>query len=159
MNPSHDMENKYMAMAKKFFGKHHPLFNAMGVKIEEIEQGRSVMSMPCSSKTCNHKGALHSGAITTLLDTDCGMAIFSRIGDMRPIATIDLRVDFLAEVPVGEGVRAEVECYAIRGDVAYVKGVALAQSDRKLLASVSGSFAVGTLGPSLDRGDEGVKDE
>jgi len=57
---------------------------------------------------------------------------------MRPIATIDLRVDFIRAALPGEDVRAEVECYAVVG------------SDDSLLASVSGSFAVGTLGPAFD---------
>lgn len=44
---------------------------------------------------------LHRGVVVTLLDTNCGLAIFSRLGDMRPIATIDLRVDFIRPVPAG----------------------------------------------------------
>ena len=37
-----------------------------------------------------------------------------------------------------------------RSDIAYVKGKAVVCSDDSLLASVSGSFAVGTLGPAFD---------
>jgi len=53
-------------------------------------------------------------------------------------------------VPSGEGIFSEVECYAVQGDIAYVRGRACACSDHSLLASVSGSFAVGTLGPAFD---------
>ena len=140
----------YMTMAKTFFGSSHPLFNAFGIEVEEIGKGRAVMSMPYSVELSNRSGCLHRGVIATLLDTNCGLSIFSRLGDMRPIATIDLRVDFIKEASVGEGVRGEVECYAVRGDIAYVRGQAIACSDSALLASVSGSFAVGTLGPAFD---------
>ncbi|WP_340676365.1 PaaI family thioesterase [Paraperlucidibaca sp.] len=140
----------YMEMAKIFFGESHPLFNAFGIKVDEAGRGRAVMKMPCVAEVCDKRGALHRGAITTLLDTNCGLAILAHLGDMRPIATIDLRVDFIAKPAVGEGVRGEVECYEVKGDVAYVRGVALGCSDDSLLASVSGCFAVGTLGPSFD---------
>ena len=140
----------YMTMAKTFFGSSHPLFNAFGIEVEEIGKGRAVMSMPYSVELSNRSGCLHRGVIATLLDTNCGLAIFSRLGDMRPIATIDLRVDFIREALPGEDVRAEVECYAVQGDIAYVKGKAVDCSDDSLLASVSGSFAVGTRGPAFD---------
>ncbi|ARU58359.1 hypothetical protein OLMES_4362 [Oleiphilus messinensis] len=139
-----------MTIAETFFGATHPLFNAFGVQVEEIGKGRAVMSLACRPALCNRVGGVHRGVVVTLLDTNCGLAIFSRLGDMRPIATIDLRVDFIEEVPSGEGVFSEVECYAVQGDIAYVRGRACAFSDNTLLASVSGSFAVGTLGPAFD---------
>ena len=95
-------------------------------------------------------GSMHRGVIVTLLDTNCGLAIFSKLGDMRAIATIDLRVDFIAEAVSGDSVSSEVECYAIKNDIAYVRGRAINNRDDRLLATVSGSFAVGTLGPGFD---------
>lgn len=142
--------NRYLTMAKTFFGTSHPLFNAFGIEIDEIGKGRAVMRMPCSAALSDRHGGLHRGVVVTLLDTSCGLAIFSSLGDMRPIATIDLRVDFIREALPGEDVRAEVECYAMQGDIAYVRGEAVVCSDGVLLASVSGSFAVGTLGPAFD---------
>lgn len=144
------MADGNIAIAKTLFGTSHPLFNAFGVEVEEIGKGRAVMSLACSHTICNRAGGVHRGAVVTLLDTNCGLAIFSQLGDMRPIATVDLRVDFINEAPVGEGVYSEVECFAVQGDIAYVRGRAFVNSDQTLLASVSGSFAVGTLGPAFD---------
>ena len=142
--------DRNMTIAETFFGTSHPLFNAFGVKVEEIGKGRAVMSLACRPALCNRVEGIHRGVVVTLLDTNCGLAIFSRLGDMRPIATVDLRVDFIKEVPSGEGIFSEVECYAVQDDIAYVRGRACAFSDNTLLASVSGSFAVGTLGPAFD---------
>lgn len=142
--------DRNMTIAETFFGTSHPLFNAFGVKVEEIGKGRAVMSLACRPALCNRVEGIHRGVVVTLLDTNCGLAIFSRLGDMRPIATVDLRVDFIKEVPSGEGIFSEVECYSVQGDIAYVRGRACALSDSTLLASVSGSFAVGTLGPAFD---------
>lgn len=137
--------------AKAFFGAGHPLFGAFGINVERADQEGAVMTMPCVADLCDRHGAPHRGAITTLLDTACGLAIFARLGDMRPIATIDLRVDFIAAAAAGEGVRSEVTCIAVAGDVAYVRGEASGCISANMLASVSGSFAIGTLGPSFDR--------
>lgn len=145
-----EVANRYLTMAKTFFGTSHPLFNAFGIEIDEVGKGRAVMRMPCSVALSDRHGGLHRGVVVTLLDTSCGLAIFSRLGDMRPIATIDLRVDFIREALPGADVRAEVECYAMQGDIAYVRGKAVVCQDDALLASVSGSFAVGTLGPAFD---------
>lgn len=144
------MADRYLTMAKTFFGTSHPLFNAFGVEVEEIGKGRAVMSLACRPALCNRVGGIHRGVVVTLLDTSCGLAIFSGLGDLRPIATIDLRVDFIKEAPAGEGIYGEVECYAVQGDIAYVRGHACTSSDQALLATVSGSFAVGTLGPAFD---------
>lgn len=144
--------------AKAFFGSKHPLFSALGIEVEEADSNGAVMSMPCAENMCDCSGAIHPGAIATLLDTTCGLAIFARLGDMRPIATIDLRLDFITDPVPGEGVRSNVECIAVAGDVAYVRGTAWSSSSENLLASVSGSFAIGTLGPAFDRAMEKARD-
>lgn len=153
MNDSNAAAKKLFA-AKGFFGAEHPLFSVFGINVERVDPEGSVMTMPCVAELCDSQGATHRGAITTLVDTTCGLAIFGRLGDMRPIATIDLRVDFIAAATAGEGIRSEVQCIAVAGDVAYVRGEAIGSSSGKLLASVSGSFAIGTLGPAFDQPEE-----
>jgi len=143
--------------AKAFFGSAHPLFRAFGIEVDEITQDGSMMSMPCVPDVCNRDGVLHRGAIATLLDTACGLSIFVRLGDMRPIATIDLRVDFITMPNRGEGVFCNVTCFAVEGNVAYVRGEAFGSVGGNLLASVSGSFAIGTASPTAHREAETAK--
>ena len=107
------------------------------------------MSMPFAQQLSNGAGCLHNGVISTLLDTNCGLAIFAYLSDMKPIATIDLRVDFIRDPKAGEGVFSEVECYATEGDLAYVSGRASGSSDNRLLATASGCFAINTMGPAF----------
>lgn len=138
--------------AKAFFGNTHPLFNIMGVDIAHIDKGLAEMVMPYSGQLSDHRGALHRGALVTLLDTTCGLAIFSALQTMRPIATIDLRVDYLRPVPAGVGIRAIVNCVATTKTVAYIVGRALAGDDMEPVATVAGSFAIDTMGPAFDSG-------
>ncbi|MDX1496453.1 MAG: PaaI family thioesterase [Salinisphaeraceae bacterium] len=149
-------QNPYLELAKSFFsGSDHPLFSQFGVEVEEISQGRAVMSMPYAHQLANGDGCLHSGVISTLLDTNCGLAIFAYLADMKPIATIDLRVDFIREPQAGDGIFTDVECYATEGDLAYVTGRATTSSDCSLVATVTGCFAINTMGPSFRDGNKG----
>ncbi|WP_288367794.1 PaaI family thioesterase [uncultured Alcanivorax sp.] len=143
--------SKDLLAASGFFGASHPLFGAFGIEMEEVAPDGVVMGMPCVPDTCDSSGVLHRGAIATLMDTTCGLAIFIRLGDMRPIATIDLRVDFITMPGINEAIYCKVVCFAIEGDIAYVRGEAFGRSGDDVLASVSGSFAIGTLGPSFDK--------
>ncbi|MCD6060451.1 MAG: hypothetical protein K0R03_343 [Moraxellaceae bacterium] len=136
--------------AKVFFGSHHPLFKTMGIDIARIDNGKAEMTMPFSMQLSDHRGALHRGALVTLLDTTCGLAIFSALQTMRPIATIDLRVDYLRPTPTGVGLRAVVDCVATTATVAFIVGKALAEGQEEPVATVAGSFAIDTMGPSFD---------
>lgn len=136
--------------AKVFFGSHHPLFKTMGIDIARIDNGKAEMTMPFSMRLSDHRGALHRGALVTLLDTTCGLAIFSALQTMRPIATIDLRVDYLRPTPTGVGIRAVVDCVATTATVAFIVGKALAEGQEEPVATVAGSFAIDTMGPSFD---------
>ena len=83
------------AMAKAFFGSQHPLFNAFGIDVVAVVDARAEMTMPFSETLADGHRALHRGTLVTLLDTTCGLAIFSALRSLRPIATIDLRVVLL----------------------------------------------------------------
>lgn len=138
-------------MVRQYFGSQHPLFRAMDATIVGIEKGQAVCTMPCTPRMQDGRGALHRGAMVTLLDNTCGLAIFAHLGTVKPIATIDLRVDYLRPMPPGVGVRCVVECIGTTDTVAWINGRALTLDDAALpLAAVTGSFAINTLGPSLD---------
>lgn len=143
-------ELDHALMAKAFFGSQHPLFNAFGIEVVMVADARAEMMMPFSDALADGYGALHRGTLVTLLDTTCGLAIFSALRSLRPIATIDLRVDYLRAVPAGRGLRAVVECIGWTDSVAFITGRGYALDDETPLATVTGSFAIDTLGPAFD---------
>lgn len=143
-------ELDHAAMAKAFFGSQHPLFNAFGIEVVAVADASAEMTMPFSGMLADGRGALHRGTLVTLLDTTCGLAIFSALRSLRPIATIDLRVDYLRPIPAGSGLRAVVECIGWTDSVAFIAGRGYAPGDETPLATVTGSFAIDTLGPAFD---------
>lgn len=150
MNLTSKRESEFTDMATNFFGSHHPLFNSFRVETKLMENGQAQMSMPYSTNLSDRHGALHRGALVTLLDTTCGLAIFSALGSLKPIATIDLRVDFLRRIPKGAGLRAVVNCVATTATVAYISGLGYADGSDEPIAMAVGSFAIDTMGPSFD---------
>ena len=143
-----EVEN-YNRMAKTFFGSQHPLFRTFSIEIVRVAAGKAVMKMPYSPGLADKRAALHRGALVTLLDTACGLAIFSALDSLRPIATIDLRVDFLRTIPPNTGLVAEIECVGKTDRIAYIMGKGYATDDDEPIALVAGSFAIDTLGPSF----------
>lgn len=53
---SDSMSDRYLTMAKTFFGTSHPLFNAFGVEVEEVGKGRAAMSLSCRPALCDRHG-------------------------------------------------------------------------------------------------------
>ena len=140
----------HLTMAKAFFGTNHPLFNMFNISVGAVSDGHAEMTMPFSEQLSDRKGSLHRGALVTLLDTTCGLSIFSSWRSLEPIATIDLRVDFLRRIPSAVGLKAIVDCIGRTDTVAFITGRAVAEDSGELLATVTGSFAIGTMGPSFD---------
>ena len=143
-------ELDHATMAKAFFGSQHPLFNAFGIEVAAVADAKAEMTMPFSEMFSDSRGALHRGTLVTLLDTTCGLAIFSALCSLRPIATIDLRVDYLRAIPVRSGLHAVVECIGWTDSVAFITGRGYALGDEMPLATVTGSFAINTLGPAFN---------
>lgn len=149
MNTLSINEEDYNRFAKAFFGDQHPLFKNFGVEIVSVKSGKAEMRMPYLPHLADRRSAVHRGALVTLLDTTCGLAIFSALNSLQPIATIDLRVDFLREIPPGVGLVAAVECVGRTQQIAYIAGKGYAQGDDDPIALVAGSFAIDTMGPSF----------
>ncbi len=147
--PQNVFDEKNLKMAEAFFGVHHPLFSSMHIGIGRVEKGLAEMRMPFSAHLADDAGALHRGALVTLLDTTCGLAIFAALGTFRPIATVDLRVDYLREIDPGVAIRAHVECVGMTGHMAYIQGRVMQEDDEAPLAIAAGSFALNTMGPAF----------
>lgn len=139
-----------LAKANAFFSSAHPLFSHMGISVVSAKNGTAEMKIPFNADLADEDGAMHAGAIVTLLDTTCGLAVFSALDSMQPIATIDLRIDMVRPVPAGQGIKAVVVCEAIRDCVAYISGKAYGETGNEPLVIASGSFATNTMGPAFD---------
>ncbi len=86
------------------------------------------------------RGILASGAIVSLIDTASGTAVWSTLGKFIPLATIDLRIDYLRPAFRGESVVARCECTKLTRRIAFTRGTAFVGD--KPIAYSSGTFMI-----------------
>ena len=87
------------------------------------------------------------------MDACCGAAVFMALKQPVPIATLDLRIDYLKPAPPGRDVIARARCYKVTKNVAFVRCVAYHEREDDPIASAVGSFMLSTkLGHWEQRG-------
>ena len=89
---------------------------------------------------------LASGPIISLLDMAAGMAIWVANGEFKPVATLDLRVDYLRPSRAHSYVIGRVTCYRRTRSAGFVRGSAHDGDPSDPVAEMTGVFM--TLDPA-----------
>ena len=85
-------------------------------------------------------GVIASGPIFSLMDTVSGFTVYAKLGHIEPLATLDLRVDYLRPAEPGKTVVARSQCYKLTRRVGFVHGIAHDGNPDHPIAHVSGTF-------------------
>jgi len=99
---------------------------------------------------------LHGGVITALLDAAFGFSIFVKMSQLRLMATLDLRIDYLKPATPDKAVLGGAVCYKVTADLAFVRGCAYHESVDDPIATAVGIFMF-TDGPTLISNEELVR--
>lgn len=104
--------------------------------------GETWMRLPYAARLIGNPddGVLHGGAITSLMDAACGMAVMVRLGAGAPIATLDLRIDYLKPATAGLDVVAHTHCFKVTRRIAFVRGLAHHGDADDPIAAVAATF-------------------
>jgi len=124
-----------------------PHNRALGMRVERMERAEAVFVLPYAPKLVGNPdtGALHGGAITALIDACSGAAVFAALKDWQPIATLDLRIDYLSAGIAGKDVVCRAHCYRLARNVAFTRAFAYhADDENNPIASSAGTFMLGT---------------
>ncbi|MEJ7596817.1 MAG: PaaI family thioesterase [Kofleriaceae bacterium] len=123
-----------------------PHNRALGIRIEEVTQAGTLFRLPYDGKLVGNPdtGVLHGGAITALLDGASGAAVFATLTDFVPIATLDLRIDYLRPAEPGKDVMCRASCYKMTRNVAFTRAVAYHDDPEDPIAHSVGTFMVST---------------
>jgi uncharacterized protein (TIGR00369 family) len=79
----------------------------LGMRLEEIDEGRSVMRMATDpARHANPMGTVHGGVLCDLADAAMGTAFASTLADGESFTTLELKTNFLRPVWQAE-LRAE----------------------------------------------------
>jgi uncharacterized protein (TIGR00369 family) len=122
-----------------------PHNQALGIRFESLKEGRVTLALPYDDKLVGNplSGVLHGGAITALMDAACGMAVFVKLAAPIPIATLDLRIDYLRPATPANEVHGRAECFKVTRSVAFVRCEAFhPQGEGDLVAVANGTFMI-----------------
>jgi uncharacterized protein (TIGR00369 family) len=121
---------------------------ALDLRVIDAGPGTVTLALPWAEHLVGNPetGVLHGGAITSLLDACSGAAVFLKMMAPIPIATLDLRIDYLKPATPRRDVVARAECYKIGRNVAFVRGLAYHDSVDDPIAAASATFMLSTKG-------------
>lgn len=106
------------------FGRGHPGW--LGLQFRESGDDWVELELPWREDLLGDEGhhVLASGPIVSLLDMASGMSIWTARGTFMPVATLDLRVDYLRSARERSAVFGRAQCYRHTRSAAFVRGVA-----------------------------------
>ena len=119
-----------------------PHVRALDITPVDTGPGQATLRLPYNAALAGHpaSGILHGGAITTLVDTACGMAVFLAMRQPEPIATLDLRIDHIRAPTPGSDVLCRAHCYRVAREIAFVEAEVMEAHTMALVARSIGSF-------------------
>jgi uncharacterized protein (TIGR00369 family) len=121
-----------------------PHNKALGLELVELGEATTTFRLKYDAKLIGNleTGTLHGGAITTLLDSCCGSAVFQALPEPTQVATLDLRIDYLRPGDAGRDVLARATCYKVTRNVAFVRALAYHDDENDPIASANGTFMI-----------------
>ena len=70
--------------------------------------------------------------------------MFAALTEFMPIATLDLRIDYLHAADPGRAVLCRARCYKLTRNVAFTRAVAYHDKEDDPIAAAAGTFMLGT---------------
>ncbi len=94
-----------------------------GMRIPRLTAEAAELTLPFREDWLGdaERGLIHPGIVTTLVDSACGAAVLAHIGRLEPIATLDLRMDYLRAGLRDLDIHCRAECYRLSSSIAFAR--------------------------------------
>jgi uncharacterized protein (TIGR00369 family) len=119
-----------------------PQSASLKLQLISASPGRVALRLPWRAELAGDPdaGVIAGGAVTTLLDHVCGLAV----GSTRPAgaasSTLDLRIDYMRAAAPRADVTGEAHCYRITHNIAFVRAQAYDADASDPVATAQGVF-------------------
>lgn len=126
-----------------------PHTHALGFAFEAMEDDRAiVIRAPYRPELVGdpESGVLAGGLVTTLLDHAGGMAVWAAMDAFQPIATLDLRVDYMRAAEPGLDLFARARCFKLTRSVAFVRAWAYDRDVADPVAAAQAAYMLNSDG-------------
>jgi uncharacterized protein (TIGR00369 family) len=133
-----------------------PLARALGFETIATEPGLATLKAPYKPEMVGDPdtGVIAGGVVTALLDHTCGQAVFTTLDRPTPIATLDLRIDYMRAAEPGLEIFARAHCYKLTHSIAFVRAVAYDRDLDDPVATAQAAFMLDISETPIPRGDQ-----
>ncbi len=99
-------------------------FGEMKTSIIEADKKHVLLKMPFNGDFCAdpEKKLIHGGVLTALIDSALGLATMLAVPDLKTLATLDLRVEYLHPAKSRADLMVFAECYRISRHISFNRG-------------------------------------
>ena len=125
--------------------------SVLGLALVETSPEGATLELPYSNSIIGNPetGVIHSGALTTLMDTVLGLAVHLALERLELCPTLDLRIDYMTAARPGESIFGKAEVYRITDNVVFARGSAYQDSPERPIAHCVATFM--RLGKQLEK--------
>ncbi len=125
--------------------------------VERADEDGLVLRLPYSDQIVGNPvtGVIHGGAITTLMDTCCGISTVCYLPEFEICPPLDLRIDYMHPAEPGKPIFGFAECYRVTPTVIFTRGIAYQDDREQPIAHVVGTFM--RMGKAVDPADLGKR--
>ncbi len=118
--------------------------HALGFAFEGLFNGAPRIRVPYRADLVGDPdtGVLAGGLVTTLLDHVGGLAVWVKMDEFRPVATLDLRVDYMRAADPGRDLLAQAVCYRLTPTIAFVRAWAFETDPSDPVAASQAAYVV-----------------
>lgn len=121
-----------------------PFHHDIGIRYADSGENWISLELPYHTSLDGYgePGVVSGGAVFTLMDATSGMAVMVKRNALAPMATLDLRLDYLRPANAGENIRSRVECYRLTRRFGFTRGIAYNDDPNHPIAHASGIFII-----------------
>jgi uncharacterized protein (TIGR00369 family) len=144
-DPSRYAFGHLFGAAKQNLASHTPHCAYIGMEVVSTGPCEATIRLPFRPELVGDpsRGVVFGGVITTLIDHTAGLCVFCSLEELRAIATLDLRIDYLRAARAGADLIGHAECYKMTKNVAFVRALAYEDDPADPFASCLATFMVG----------------
>jgi uncharacterized protein (TIGR00369 family) len=115
---------------------------AMGVICEHLDQQSARIRIPYRREFLGdpQRQIIHTGVVTSMVDSACGFIVLTRIPAGERIATLDLRVDYLRPSRAPGDLLCEAECYRLTPQIAFARATVWQDRREEPVATALATF-------------------
>ena len=122
--------------------------HALGFVFDGLEGDRVRIRVPWREDLVGDPdtGVLAGGLVTALLDHVGGLAVWIALDRFEPIATLDLRVDYMRAAEPRRDLIAEARCYRMTRSIAFVRAWAFENEPDDPVAAAQATYVLSARG-------------